>query len=512
MKQEAIVAGKVALVGAGPGDPDLITLRGIECLEQADLVFYDVSARSVIDDHHFPLAKKIRRVVLSDSAEESACGREDLADRLIEAAEQGLFAVYLASGDSMVFGGGASLAKQLRAAGVVVEIVPGVLSALAVACYAEIPITHGLYASAVALVAAGEQVDALGGGPVDFAAMAGFPGTLVISLAGALVSDWVDVLLAAGKPADTPAAVVGRCSLPGQTTVRGTLATVPEVLAGGQVESPAVVVVGQVADLAPAASWFVSRPLFGKRIMVTRPREQAGDLAERLRDLGAEVLWQPAIEIVDPPDFGPLDRALADLQRYDWIVFSSVNGVKYFVDRLFARGGDIRRLGYSRIAAVGATTAEALGQYHVQVDRIPEYFRAEALADALVSEARGRRFLLVRASRGRQVLSERLSAAGADVHQVVAYTSRDVVEADPAVLESLDSGAVDWITVTSSAIAQALVRLFGERLRKTRLASISPITSQTLRELGFEPAVEASEYTAEGLLAAIVEGEAGSQG
>jgi uroporphyrinogen III methyltransferase/synthase len=315
---------------------------------------------------------------------------------------------------------------------------------------------------------------------------------------------WSEALLARGKPPDTPVAIVRRCSWSDQETVRCTLAEVTDVIEEKNMRPPAVIIVGRVAALTPQVSWFAARPLFGKRIVVTRPRQQNESLASRLGDLGAEVLAQPAIEIAPPQDWEKVDRALEGLDQYEWIVFSSANGVQYFLDRLEQQHGDLRRLGRVRLAAIGPGTAEELSKYRLRADLVPGEYRAEALAEALISEAAGRRFLLIRASRGREVLAEQLAAAGKQVEQVVVYRSNDVQQPDPTVAAALAAGQIDWITVTSSAIAQSLVRLFGDELRRTRLASISPVTSGTLVRLGYPPAVEATRYTMEGLVDAIL--------
>lgn len=248
-----------------------------------------------------------------------------------------------------------------------------------------------------------------------------------------------------------------------------------------------------------------SQPLLsGRVILVTRPGEQAQELRKRLVQLGAAVLEQPGITVSDPPDWSPLDAALDRIaDGYDWLVFSSGNGVKRLLDRLLLRGGSLQQLATVKLAAIGPGTAAELLRYGLAADIVPQEYRAESLAEALAPHAIGKRFLLARASRGREVLSEQLAAAGGIVEQVVVYASHDVEAADPQVSAALSAGRIDWVTVTSSAIARAIVALFGEQLRKARLASISPITSQTLRELGYPPAAEAAEYTMAGLVAAI---------
>jgi uroporphyrinogen III methyltransferase / synthase len=244
-----------------------------------------------------------------------------------------------------------------------------------------------------------------------------------------------------------------------------------------------------------------SRPLAGVRIMVTRPTNEPDPLAEQLRRLGADVIAQPAIEISPPDDWQLVDEALARLDQYEWLVFSSANGVRFFWQRLLERQREVER--FPRLAAIGPGTADEIARFGRKADLVPEQFRAESLAEALVAEAPGKRFLLARASRGREVLAEQLAAAGAVVDQIVVYTSADVAEADPEAAALLRAGQIDWITVTSSAIARSLVRLFGEDIRQAKLASISPLTSSVLRELGHEPAAEATEYTLPGLAAAI---------
>ena len=246
-----------------------------------------------------------------------------------------------------------------------------------------------------------------------------------------------------------------------------------------------------------------SLPLAGQTVMVTRPGGDGDALAKMLRELGAEVLHQPVIRISDPPDWGPVDAALNRLSEFDWIVFSSANGVKYVLERLMLIGGDFDQLRRAKLAAIGPATSDALLRHRLLADVIPPEFRAEALAESLSGQASGKRFLLVRASRGREILAEQLRLAGAVVEQVVAYTSSDVAQPNPEIAEMLVAGRIDWITVTSSSIARALVSLFGEKLRQSKLASISPVTSATLKELGYEPIVEAEQYTMPGLVAAI---------
>ncbi|MBI2824336.1 MAG: uroporphyrinogen-III C-methyltransferase [Planctomycetia bacterium] len=489
----------VYLVGAGPGDPGLLTLRGAACLRRADVVLYDYLANPRTLEH---ARRGAELVCLGRHGAGRIMPQTEINDRMVALARAGKTVVRLKGGDPLIFAHAAEECDALRAAGIPFEIVPGVTAALAAGSYAGVPLTHRDLASCVALVAGRENEDKVGAG-LDFAALARFPGTLVFYMGVTSAADWCQALVRHGMPPQTPAALVRRCSWPDQVAFRTTLSDVPRVIRDQTLRPPVIVVVGAVADVAPVASWFTSRPLFGKRIVVTRPIDQADPLRSRLEELGAEVLVQPAIEIGPPLDPGPLDAALDRVAAFDWLVFSSANGVRFVLDRLLARS-DARRLAGVRLAAIGAATAAELAHYALRADLVPDEYRAEGLAAALSGAAEGKRFLLARASRGRELLAEELRAAGATVEQVVAYDSRDVETPDALVAEALAGGHIDWITATSSAIARSLVALFGEDLRRARLASISPVTSATLRELGYPPAIEASEHTTEGVVQAIL--------
>ncbi len=492
--------GRVYLVGAGPGDPALITLRGIECLERADLVLYDYLVNPEILEHAPPTAEC---VCLGRHGQGRIMSQEEICRSLVRAAQEGRTVVRLKGGDPAVFAHGAEEAVALAGAGIRMEIVPGITAAGAAGSCAGIPITDRELASAVAFVT-GQQGRDKQDPPLDIASLAGFPGTLVVYMGITTSGDWSTALIDAGMAAGTPAAIVHRCSWPDQRVVHCQLGDIPATIAGQRIRPPAIIVVGPVARPDKTMDWFTTRPLFGQTVLVTRPRDQWAPMRQGLAELGARVRSMAAIEIADPPDWQPVDRAIAQLPSYDWLVFSSGNGVRYFLDRLLEQGRDLRALGGVRLAVIGPGTAAALRRYHLQPDVQPNEFRAEALAEALEPEARGQRFLLIRASRGRDVLPRRLTAAGAQVEQAVAYTSRDAAIAPPEVITALRAGEIHWTTVTSSATARALVRLLGDDLRKTRLATISPITSDALRELGYEVAAEARSFTVEGVIDALV--------
>jgi uroporphyrinogen III methyltransferase/synthase len=305
-------------------------------------------------------------------------------------------------------------------------------------------------------------------------------------------------------------AIVRHASLPQQQTLITTVAHLPGALAAGKIGPPGIIFVGGSVTMRAKVEWFASRPLFGRTVLVTRPVHQADRLVDRFSELGAAVLVQPAIEINEPADWSAADAAIGELSTFEWLVFSSANGVRHFLQRLAHHGLDLRALGNARLAAIGPGTADALAEYHLHADRQPEEFRAESLAESLLPEVRGKRVLLLRASRGREVLAETLAAGGAEVRQAVVYQSMDIQAADPEISAALGEGRIDWVTVTSSAIARSLAKLFGEDLRQAKLAAISPLTAGVLTELGYQATAVAEPYTAEGLVEAILAFEGGS--
>ncbi|MHB8969289.1 MAG: uroporphyrinogen-III C-methyltransferase [Pirellulaceae bacterium] len=492
--------GKVYLVGAGPGAPGLITLRGVQCLERADVVLYDYLVNPRILQHAPPSAE---RICLGRHGRSRLWSQAEINTRLVELARTNQFVVRLKGGDPSVFAHAADEVEVLTRHGIEFEIVPGITAALAAGSYAGVPITHRDLASAVAFVA-GQEGDGKQGPPLDYRNLAQFPGTLVVYMGVTTAPRWTTELLAAGMSPDTPAVIVRRCSLPDQQTVRCTLREVSEHLVPAtRLRPPVIVILGRVATLPVERSWFDQRPLCGQTVLVTRPVHQASDLAALLEERGANVLLQPAIAIRQPRDWVSVDAALERLANYDWLVFSSANGVHALLGRLASIGRDLRALGGVSLAAIGPATAETLAEYHLRADLQPLRYQAEDLAAALAQQAAGKRFLLARASRGREVLADELQAAGGVVDQVVVYESVDVETPDPEVAQKLRAGRIDWITVTSSAIARALWTLFGNDLQQTRLVSISPVTSEVLRELGLEPAAEAAEATMAGVVAAL---------
>jgi uroporphyrinogen III methyltransferase/synthase len=496
--------GKVFLIGAGPGDPGLLTLRGRQRLSEADVVLYDY----LVNPRVLEQARGDAELVcLGRHGHGRIMSQVEIHQRMIAVARDGKIVARLKGGDPAIFARTAEETAALEAAGIEYEVVPGVTSAQAASSYSGIPLTHRDAASCVAFVT-GQEGEEKGGAALDMAGLARFPGTLVFYMGVTKAAEWSAALIAHGKPRETPVSVVRNASLPQQKTIVTTLANLTQVLDEQKVRPPAIIIVGEAVSQRATVDWFASRPLFGRTVLVTRPRHQADSLVERLSDLGATVLVQPAIEITEPGDWNSADAAIRELASFDWLVFSSANGVHFFLKRLPHHGLDLRALGHTRLAAIGPGTAEALAEYHLHADRQPEEFRAESLADALLPEVKGQRVLLLRASRGREVLAETLSAGGAEVHQSVVYQSTDVTTADADVAAALRKGRIDWMTVTSSAIARSLAKLFGDDLRKVRLAAISPLTGGVLYELGYQAAAVGSPYTSEGLVQAMLTADA----
>jgi uroporphyrinogen III methyltransferase / synthase len=498
----ATSTGSVHLVGAGPGDPGLITVRAVQCLQSAHLVLYDYLANPTLVEYAPEGAELVR---LGRHDQGRSLTPDEISQVMVKAALEGKTVVRLKGGDPSIFARGGDEADACRAAGIPFEIVPGITSGLATAAYAEIPLTHFQEASAVALVT-GHERDDKEESHLDYKALAAFPGTLVFYMGVKWVGKWSGALVEHGKPADTPVAVVQWVSRARQQTVKCTLGTLPQVIGEKGLKPPALFVVGKVVDHAPSISWFQERPLFGTSVLVAGSKRTASRLRQRLSLLGAEVFTQSTIRVAEPVDWSPVDAALDRLQEYDWMVFTSANGVDGLMGRIFARGKDARALGRVRLAALGQGTAERLGHYHLQADMAPEKVDAASLARTLVEEAGGGAFLLARATGDRPVLAEELEEMGAAVDQVPVYRTVDVDEPNLDVADALKAGEVAWITVTSSPSARSLVRLYGEMLRSARIVSISPLTSATLRELGYPPEMEATPHTVDGMVEGLLKG------
>jgi uroporphyrinogen III methyltransferase/synthase len=478
----------------------MLTLRGAELLARSDVVLYDGLCNPSLLRH----APGAEAICVGKHGQSRIWSQDEVIAEMLKHARRGRTVARLKGGDPAVFARTAEEVEALTAAEVPLEIVPGITAALAAGSYAGIPVTHRGLASAVALVT-GHEEPGKSASALDWHALARFPGTVVIYMGVTKASVWTKELLDAGKPAETPAALIRRCSLADQQVVHCRLDEVADRLTpASRFRPPVIVILGPVTQLAASMSWLRQRPLFGQTVLVTRPAEQAAELADPLRELGARVLVQPAIEIGPPRTFERLDAAIESLGRYDTIIFCSRNGVRYFVHRLLDLGFDLRHLAGIRIAVVGKQTAAALADFRITADVVPPHFHAEALAEQLARGVAERHVLIVRASRGRDEPAKTLAGAGARVTEVVAYEHRDVESADPEIAKSMQQGKIDWVTVTSSATARNLARLFGDDMKNSKIASLSPVTSRTLRDLGYPVAAEADPYTIEALIQSLV--------
>jgi uroporphyrinogen III methyltransferase/synthase len=496
---------RVFLVGAGPGNPGLITLRAVECLAQADVVIYDrLVPASLLE--HAPVSAE--RICVSQLYRTHAERYPQVEAKLLEAARQGKCVVRLKGGDPLLFGRGAEEAEALWEAGIAYEIVPGVTAALAAAAYAGIPLTHRQHASAVAFVTGHEDPDKPGNA-IDWRALAHFPGTLVVYMGITRLPQIVQRLLDHGKDAQTPAAVIHWGATGNQRALSAPLVDLTDRVREANLRSPAVVVIGPVAALRARLAWVEQRPLFGKRVLVTRPRAQAGEMIHQLEILGAAAHALSVVEIREPADWSPVDEALQRIAEFHWLVFTSANGVHAFVRRLRQQGLDLRALGAVKLAVIGPGTAEALRAYHLEADLVPSEFRSESLAAALAPAVKGKRVLLARADRGRVVLREGLKDV-AGVEQVAVYSQIDVDFRDAPAFRTLSEGEIDFITLTSSNIARALLKGIDEQTRarieaaQIQLVSISPVTSAAIREFDVPVAAEATSYTTAGIVEALL--------
>ena len=498
----------VYLVGAGPGDPGLITRRGAELLARAEVVIHD----QLVNRRLLELVPPSAVVIAAGKTSGRHLIPQDQINQLLwEQATAGRMVVRLKGGDPLVFGRGGEEAEFLAQAGIRFEIVPGVTAAVGAAAYAGIPITLRGEASAAALITGHNDPEAPESSPdrLDWTALARFPGTLIVYMGMTHLPAICRVLIREGRDPETPSAVVEAGTLPRQRVIEGPLERIAELARGAGARPPALLVVGTVVRRRSRLSWFETLPLFGQRIVVTRPWDEARRSAEQLESMGAEAIVAPTVEIAPLADPSPLDAAIGALEQYQWIVFTSANGVRFFLDRLLDRGRDLRALGHARLAAIGPGTADALARFRLHADLVPDSYRSEALAESLAERAAGTRILLARADRGRDILRQRLSCL-AQVDQVAVYQNRDVARLSDEVVERIEGGSVDWITLTSSAIASRLHALLPETARRRvgseiRLASLSPVTSETIRALGWPVGVEASSATWESLVTAIVE-------
>ncbi|BBO92023.1 uroporphyrinogen-III C-methyltransferase [Desulfosarcina ovata] len=499
-------AGKVYLVGAGPGDPGLITVRGVDCIARADVVVYDYLASPALLAHARPDAELI---YVGKKGGDHTLPQEGINALIVEKARNGAVVARLKGGDPFIFGRGGEEAEVLIAAGIAFEVIPGVTAAIGASAYAGIPLTHRDFTSDVAFVT-GHEDPTKTTSSVDWKALATGIGTLVFFMGVKNLPLIAANLVENGRPADTPVAVIRWGTTPHQETVTGTLDSIVEMVRKAGIKAPAIIIVGGVVKLRESMQWFEKRPLLGQRIVVTRARQQASNLVQRLTEAGAECVQCPTIKVVPPADGAPLDRAIADLDQYDWVVFTSVNGVGYFFRRLFEKGLDVRALGHLKTACIGPATAAHLRSFGLGSDIIPTSYRAESVVEAFVATpVAGLKILLPRAKEARSVLPVELTRMGATVDEVTAYETLQAQSDTDALIKRLDAGTIDMVTFTSSSTVTNFHRMLPpdrahQLMAGVSVASIGPITSQTARDLGYTVTIEAEDFTIDGLVKAIL--------
>ncbi|MDA1191325.1 MAG: uroporphyrinogen-III C-methyltransferase [Candidatus Poribacteria bacterium] len=495
--------GIVYLVGAGPGDPKLLTLRGKECLERAEIVFYEALSNERLLD----LApSNAERLYVGKRAGDHAIPQEQLNERLVRAAKDGKTVVRLKGGDPFIFGRGGEEAEVLRDAGIAFEIVPGISSPIAATAYAGIPLTHREYASSVAFVTGHENPDK-DEESVDWRQLAKSVDTIAILMGTRQLPQIAADLIDGGRAPDTPVGVVQWGTTPRQRTVVGSLATIADDVKRAGIGSPAIIVVGEVARLRERLQWFDAKPLFGRKIVVTRARAQASNLVELLTDAGAEVIECPTIRCEPPEDDAPLRDAIARLAAFDWVIFTSQNSVEYVWAALRDAGQDARAFGRSKVGAIGPATAHALELRGIVPDFIPTESRSEGVLSEL-GDVNGKMVFLPRAENGRETLVTGLEAAGATVVSATAYrTVPDASDADN-VRELLLTGGLDAVTFTSGSTVENFLALFPHEDEKRALtnlcvAVIGPITAKSAAQHGLQVTVQAESASVDSVVAAL---------
>ena len=496
--------GHVVLVGAGPGDVGLLTLKGKDWLSRADVIVYDhLVGRNMMrfardDAERIYAGKKAGHATLTQNA---------INALLIEKARKGKIVVRLKGGDPFVFGRGGEETQALKEAGVRFTVVPGIPSPVGVAAYAGIPLTHRDHSSTITIIT-GSNESGKEDIHIDWEKIAARTGTLVFLMGARKLPHIVERLMNFGKAAGTPVAVIQWGTTSRQRTWTGTLGTIVDLAAKEKIKPPALTIIGEVVGLKPIADWYEDLPLFGKVVVTTRAEKQSDSLIQMLEERGAEPFPCPAIQTIPPKDWAPLDQALEQLLSYDGIIFTSVNGVRFFTQRLREKDKDIRELKDVRVYAIGPKTADAVRGLNIRVDTVPENFVAESLIESMGKEnVEGKKFLLPRAAVAREILPDTLRKMGAAVDVAPAYQTVAPVTPDPEFLKQLQEGTIDVITFTSSST----VNNFMDRLDKdhhaflnqTTVACIGPVTKKTAEERGLRIAIVPEEYTVEALVSAI---------
>ena len=491
--------GIAYLVGAGPGDPGLLTARALELLVAADVVVYD----RLIPDGALDVCRPDAELIyVGKEPGKPSTPQEGINELLVEHASAGKLVVRLKGGDPFVFGRGGEEAETLADAGIPFEVVPGISAGMAAPAYAGIPVTHREEASAVAFVT-GHEDPAKPETSLDYEALARFPGTLVFYMGVKSLPRISERLIAAGRPAGEPAAVIERGTLPSQRVVTAPLERIGAEAAAAEIKPPALTVVGPVAARREQIAWLERRPLHGVKVVVTRARAQASELSRRLEALGAEAIELPAIRIVPRVESDELSRAVESIHTYALVCLTSANGVRLLFEAMAEQGRDARALANAQVAAIGPGTARALAEHGIAADFIPERFVAESLVESLQKmPLEGKPVLVARAAEARDVLPDALRERGAKVDVVTLYETVSEQPSDEEIEAAQDA---DFITFTSSSTVTNLTQALGDRMPKgARVISIGPVTSETAREAGLEVSVEAERHDVDGLIEALL--------
>ncbi|MBN1662655.1 MAG: uroporphyrinogen-III C-methyltransferase [Deltaproteobacteria bacterium] len=495
--------GKVYIIGAGPGDPGLITIKGMKCLEEADVVIYDHLVGDAILRH---VKAEKRFIYAGKEGGAHTLTQDEINACLVEEAMKGKIVARLKGGDPFIFGRGGEEADVLAKAGIPFEVVPGVTSAIAVPAYAGIPLTHRGYTSAVAFVTGHENPDK-DKSEIAWEKLAGI-GTLVFLMGVKNLPRITAELMANGRPPETPAALIRWGTTPEQETITGTLQDICAKAEARRFLPPSILVVGEVVSLRDRLNWFEEKPLFGKGIVITRPEAQAESFAALLQAQGARVIHFPTIRIVPADDSQKLNNAISGIENYQWIIFTSANGVRFFFQRLMDMKRDIRDLRGIRFCAIGPATADVIEKHGIRVDIVPKQFISEGVVKAFEKvDIKGKKILLPRAEKARDVIPEGLEKMGAAVDVVTAYKTVNSGRDKAEIEDFLKEGKVDVVTFTSPSTVHHFIEIMGTNLlpATTRIACIGPVTAAAVRGAGLQADIVQERYTIPGLVEALAD-------
>jgi uroporphyrinogen III methyltransferase/synthase len=500
--------GKVYLIGAGPGDPGLITVKGLECVKKADVIIYDYLANERLLDHRRPDSEL---VYVGKQGGKHTLPQDEINNLIVRKAKEGKIVARLKGGDPFIFGRGGEEAEDLVDAGIPFEVVPGVTAATAVPTYAGIPLTHRDHTASVAFVT-GHEDPTKPESKVHWDKIATGVGTLVFFMGMKNLQSIVDNLVAHGRSAETPVALIQWGTRTDQRVVTGTLSDIIPKVKAAKLGPPAIIVVGDVVKLREKLNWYESKPLFGKRVVVTRSRDQVSIFAEQLIDRGATTIEFPTIDVVPPSSWDELDSAIQSIESYNWVIFTSANAVKYFMERLRSLGKDLRMLKGVNICVVGPKTAEALEQYGLRADLVPTEFKAEGVLYALGGSAKvkGLKFLIPRAKVARELIPDKLREMGADVTVATAYENVKPAADVERVRKLFTEHKISTVTFTSSSTVHNFVEILGQKeyialMAGVHVACIGPVTAKTAEEYGMHVDIMPKDYTIPAFVESIVE-------